>query len=67
MLGLEDLADGGFDFAANGSNESFQWRPIGTSGGQAAPEPATWAMMGLGFVGLGLAGYRTTRKAAAAA
>ncbi len=26
------------------------------------PEPSTWAMMFLGFVGLGLAGYRRTRK-----
>ena len=27
------------------------------------PEPATWAMMALGFFGLGLAGYRKTRSA----
>ena len=33
----------------------------------AAPEPSTWAMMGLGFVGLGLAGYRTSRKTVSAA
>jgi PEP-CTERM motif len=26
------------------------------------PEPSTWAMMLLGFAGLGLAGYRTARK-----
>jgi hypothetical protein len=26
--------------------------------GTAVPEPATWAMMGLGFAGLGYAGYR---------
>jgi hypothetical protein len=31
-----------------------------------APEPATWAMMGLGFAGLGFAGYRTRRRAAVA-
>jgi PEP-CTERM motif len=30
-----------------------------------APEPSTWAMMLLGFVGLGFAGYRKSRKAAA--
>jgi hypothetical protein len=28
----------------------------------AVPEPATWAMMLLGFVGLGFAGYRASRK-----
>jgi hypothetical protein len=27
------------------------------------PEPSTWAMMLLGLGGLGLAGYRTSRKA----
>jgi hypothetical protein len=26
------------------------------------PEPATWAMMGLGFAALGYAGFRRTRK-----
>ena len=29
------------------------------------PEPYTWAMMLLGFVGLGLADYRASRKSAA--
>jgi hypothetical protein len=33
----------------------------------AVPEPSTWAMMALGFAGLGYAGFRTSRKAAAAA
>jgi hypothetical protein len=28
----------------------------------AVPEPSTWAMMLLGFAGLGLAGYRASRK-----
>jgi hypothetical protein len=37
------------------------------SAGVAAstPEPSTWAMMILGFAGLGFAGYRASRKAAA--
>ncbi len=30
-------------------------------------EPSTWAMMILGFAGLGFAGYRKSRKAAALA
>jgi hypothetical protein len=33
----------------------------------AVPEPSTWAMMLLGFAGLGFAGYRRSRKAAAVA
>jgi hypothetical protein len=31
----------------------------------AAPEPSTWAMMLLGFAGLGFAGYRRARARAA--
>jgi PEP-CTERM motif len=33
----------------------------------ATPEPSTWAMMMLGFAGLGFAGYRTSRNAASIA
>jgi PEP-CTERM motif len=33
-------------------------------GSPAVPEPSTWAMMLLGFAGLGFAGYRRTRKPA---
>ncbi len=33
----------------------------------AAPEPSTWAMMGLGFAALAFAGYRKTRRPAATA
>jgi hypothetical protein len=33
----------------------------------SVPEPSTWAMMMLGFAGLGFAGYRKSRKAAAIA
>ena len=34
--------------------------------GSVIPEPSTWAMMLLGFAGLGFAGYRQARKASAA-
>jgi hypothetical protein len=33
----------------------------------AIPEPSTWAMMVLGFIGLGLVSYRASRKSAVAA
>lgn len=41
--------------------------PNFTFAGSAIPEPSTWAMMLLGFAGLGFIGYRTSRKAASIA
>jgi hypothetical protein len=35
--------------------------------GSAVPEPSTWAMMLVGFAGLGFAGYRSTRRQVAVA
>ena len=35
---------------------------IHNSSSSAAPEPPTWAMMLVGFAGLGYAGFRQTRK-----
>jgi hypothetical protein len=35
--------------------------------GSGVPEPSTWAMMGLGFAGLGFMGWRGSRKTAAQA
>jgi hypothetical protein len=40
---------------------------VALTGGSAAPEPSTWAMMLAGFAGLVYAGYRSTRKSASAA
>jgi PEP-CTERM motif len=37
-----------------------------TAGGSPVPEPSTWAMMLIGFAGLGYAGYRGSRKKNAA-
>jgi PEP-CTERM motif len=42
-----------------GTGATFALPPI--------PEPSTWAMMALGFAGLGIAGHRAARRAAAAA
>jgi hypothetical protein len=53
-FGYNLVADGsggyGFDLAVGG----------------AVPEPSTWAMMLVGFAGLGYAGYRASRRTAAA-
>ncbi len=47
-----------------GANQNFTI-DIGVT--PAVPEPSTWAMMLIGFAGLGYAGYRTSRKSAALA
>jgi PEP-CTERM motif len=47
--------------------------PVGLASGTltsdtlTVPEPSTWAMMLVGFAGLGFAGYRASRRTAAAA
>ena len=38
-----------------------------TEAAAAVPEPSTWAMMGLGFAGIGALAYRARRKATVAA
>jgi hypothetical protein len=55
-----------FDFSNNSNNEPSYLRVM-VSTSSAIPEPSTWSMMVLGFAGLGYAGFRTTRKAAAVA
>lgn len=47
--------------------EGFGLGGVGGQGGYVGgvPEPSTWAMMMLGFAGLGFMGYRRTRKHAA--
>jgi PEP-CTERM motif len=44
----------GFDFAVGGAVP------------RAVPEPSTWAMMLIGFAGVGYAGYRRARESLAA-
>ncbi len=71
---------GGPSFAFNGASAglfsrgySDQTIPVANNSGLvtgftvAVPEPSTWAMMVLGFAGLGFAGYRASRRATAAA
>jgi PEP-CTERM motif len=66
-----------FNFTTNGGQLSFA---DGAAGNQdvghildnvtlstAVPEPSTWAMMLVGFVGLGFASYRASRKIATSA
>jgi hypothetical protein len=57
--GINDLGQiVGFYTDATGNTIGFE---------TTIPEPSTWAMMFLGFVGLGFVGYRASRKSAAAA
>jgi PEP-CTERM motif len=51
------------------SPEFAMMESIGYNGSisSVVPEPATWAMMLLGFAGLGFAGYRTSRRSASIA
>ena len=48
----------------NGGTGNTDFGSLGFSGGptSAVPESSTWAMLLLGFAGLGLAGFRRARK-----
>jgi hypothetical protein len=48
------------------STELIYQYPSTDGGGGAVPEPSTWALMLLGFVGLSAFGYRRTRSFASA-
>ena len=55
MNNLVNVVDGG------GGGGSFVWDPTAIPL-QPVPEPSTWAMMLLGFAGLGYAGWRARRQ-----
>jgi PEP-CTERM motif len=66
----DDVIDLGADFGPN-IDLTFGYTLIanGSGGfgfdlaiGGAVPEPSTWAMMLVGFAGLGFAGHRSTRR-----
>ncbi len=48
------------------SSRAVETRPRWTCMASAVPEPSTWAMMILGFLGLGFLGYRKSSKTSAA-
>jgi PEP-CTERM motif len=54
-------------FAATGNAFEFSLVLPGTGTTSAIPEPSTWAMMALGFVGLGYAAVRRSSKGRALA
>jgi PEP-CTERM motif len=58
----------GFFFAADVANPAGKTGPVGANTITAAvPEPSTWAMMILGFAGIGFMAYRRRNQAAALA
>jgi hypothetical protein len=63
---------GTYVFSWNSSVDSYVVGPAADDSitiqvGSAVPEPSTWAMMLIGFAGLGFAGYRASLKAASIA
>jgi hypothetical protein len=62
-LGSGEFIDEVIITAANGFDEGKQYA-FG-DGTVTVPEPSTWAMMLVGFAGLGYAGYRKTKTSAA--
>jgi hypothetical protein len=52
------------NFVATGETDlTMLWRFGGVGATAAIPEPSTWAMMLVGFAGLGIAAYRRVRIA----
>ena len=64
------LDTGNYDFVnySPDGNESINWNLIGTgaSRGGTVPEPSTWAMLLLGFAGIGVAARRKAKSAVVA-
>jgi hypothetical protein len=56
-----------YNYYAGSVSQNSAFTPYQMSIGSAVPEASTWALMLTGFAGLGLAGWRASRKAAPAA
>jgi PEP-CTERM motif len=52
--------DGDYSFKSVKQVDWSAANPVGSVG--AVPEPSTWAMLGIGFAGLGFAGWKRSRK-----
>ena len=59
---IRDTAGPILFFTANSTTNAFEFDM-----GSSVPEPSTWAMMMLGFVGLGYAAFRRSAKSRALA
>lgn len=62
-----EIAIDGGNTGLTGGNNRNGWVDISFAASGAVPEPSTWAMLFLGFAGLGFAGYRRARVAVSAA
>jgi hypothetical protein len=58
--------DYAFEFSNPGANEPSGLLVTTTGSAGVVPEPSTWAMMLIGFAGLGFAGYRRARATVSA-
>jgi hypothetical protein len=53
-----------YNFYAGSVSANAAFTPYQMSIGSAAPEPSTWAMVLVGFAGVGFVGYRASRRSA---
>jgi hypothetical protein len=65
-FGTLDLAGHGVGYSINNPADVMSFNDQYAQAGGTVPESSTWAMMLLGFVGIGYLGYRRTMKTASA-
>jgi hypothetical protein len=64
ISGSAGISEGSNIVLFGGVNGNFNLVQLATTG---IPEPSTWAMMAIGFAGLGFVGYRKSQRMGAAA